>query len=151
MINWTIFILLWVSLFQFGHIPCIAHENTLPKAGNIDTTRLKVGWHIGLVYYTSNGEKATARGYIKAVGEDSITIGMGLWKEEVPYRNIVIMRAGPSEQDMISLIDLSHLEVLHGARVRVHSSNNKGTPPEFGTFVSIDADTLVLKSNKGWT
>ncbi len=57
------------------------------QAGEIDSSKVEVGSYAEVIYGT--GEKlSTARGYIQAVDAESLTIGRGLWKEQIAFERI---------------------------------------------------------------
>lgn len=53
----------------------------------IDSSKVEVGTYAEITYY--KGEKQeTARGYIKAVDSETLTVGRGLWKEQIAFEHI---------------------------------------------------------------
>ena len=56
-------------------------------SGEIDSSKVEVGAYVEVTYH--KGEKLeTVRGYIKAVDTETLTIGRGLWKEQIAFERI---------------------------------------------------------------
>ena len=113
----------WISpalvtalLVQVVYLPCSAQDAAMPVGDEIDRTRLKVGVHVW-VTYLKGGKKTTAEGKIKAVGKNALTVGRGLWKEDIKYQNIISLKTGPPPGDKIRLT--SRQSIPLGARIRV--------------------------------
>ena len=61
--------------------------STVLKDSEIDSSKVEVGTYAEITYY--KGEKLeTARGYIKAVDSETLTVGQGLWKEQIAFEHI---------------------------------------------------------------
>lgn len=57
------------------------------KDSEIDSSKVAVGAYVEVTYY--KGEKLeTVRGYIKAVDSEALTIGRGLWQEQIAFERI---------------------------------------------------------------
>ena len=57
------------------------------KDSEIDSSKVEVGTYAEITYY--KGEKLeTVRGYIKAVDSETLTVGRGLWKEQIAFEHI---------------------------------------------------------------
>ncbi len=74
-----------------GHVaaqsPPANLASTVLKDSEIDSSKVEVGTYAEITYY--KGEKLeTARGYIKAVDSETLTIGRGLWKEQIAFDRI---------------------------------------------------------------
>ena len=142
--KWISSILVAALLVQVGYVPCAAEEPVTPNAGEIERSKLKVGMYVEVVYYSKNRRKRTITGYIKAVEDDAVIIDRGfiidrgLWKERIAYRDIIDLTI--QEQKAL------RSKVVPGARIRIVSA---GSPPLTGVFRSMDADTLVMKSESG--
>ena len=81
------------------------------EAGEIDSSKVKVGVYAEVIYGTGERDQVsgkwkklnTAQGYIKAVDAESLTIGRGLWKEQIAFERIqkLIMAASGREIDRL--------------------------------------------------
>ena len=81
------------------------------QAGEIDSSKVKVGAYAEVVYGTGERDQVsgmwekldTVQGYIKAVDAESLTIGRGLWKEQIAFERIqkLIMAASGREIDRL--------------------------------------------------
>ena len=66
------------------------------QAGEIDSSKVKVGVYAEVIYGIGEQDQVsgkweklgTAQGYIKAVDQESLTIGRGLWKEQIAFKRI---------------------------------------------------------------
>ena len=66
------------------------------EAGEIDSSKVEVGAYAEVIYGTGERDQVsgewerldTARGYIKAVDRESLTIGRGFWKEQIVFERI---------------------------------------------------------------
>ena len=71
-------------------------------SGEIDSSKVEVGAYVEITYY--KGEKLeTVRGYIKAVDSETLTIGRGLWQEQIAFESIQKLIAAKSDRDIDSL------------------------------------------------
>ncbi|MYD61427.1 MAG: hypothetical protein F4W91_10330 [Gemmatimonadetes bacterium] len=65
----------------------------------IDSSKVEVGTYAEITYY--KGEKLeTVRGYIKAVDSEALTIGRGLWKEQIAFERIQTLIVGVSDRSI---------------------------------------------------
>ena len=81
------------------------------QAGEIDSSKVKLGAYAEVIYGTGERDQVsgkwkkldTAQGYIKAVDAESLTIGRGLWKEQIAFERIqkLIMAASGREIDRL--------------------------------------------------
>ncbi len=81
------------------------------EAGEIGSSKIKVGTYSEVIYgmgerdpVSGEWEKlGTAQGYIKAIDAESLTIGRGLWKEQIAFERIqkLIMAASGREIDRL--------------------------------------------------
>lgn len=81
------------------------------EAGEIDSNKVKVGVYAEVIYGMGEQDQVsgkweklgTAQGYIKAVDQESLTIGRGLWKEQIAFQRIqkLIMAASGREIDRL--------------------------------------------------
>ncbi len=72
------------------------------QASEIDSSKVKVGVYAEVTYWT--GEKlSTTRGYIQGIDSEGLTIGRGLWKEQIAFEHILklIMAASGREIDRL--------------------------------------------------
>ncbi|MCY3868961.1 MAG: hypothetical protein OXG87_05340 [Gemmatimonadetes bacterium] len=66
------------------------------KAGKIDSSNVEVGAYAEVIYGTGKRDQVsgkwekldTVEGYIKAVDQESLTIGRGFWKEQITFERI---------------------------------------------------------------
>ena len=56
-------------------------------SGEIDSSTVEVGAYVEITY-DKGGKLETVRGYIKAVDTETLTIGHGLWKEQIAFERI---------------------------------------------------------------
>ena len=137
--RWISSILVATFLIQVGYVPCAAEELVTPKGGEIERSKFKVGMYVEVTYCSEKGKKETAKGYIRAVEDDAIIIGRGLWKERIAYRDILSLR-DPRQKAV-------RAKVVPGARVRI-TAPSVADHRLVGTVVTLDADTLKLRSKK---
>jgi len=81
------------------------------EAGEIDSSQVKLGAYAEVIYGTGERDQVSgkwkkldsAQGYIKAVDAESLTIGRGLWKEQIAFKRIqkLIMAASNREMDRL--------------------------------------------------
>ncbi len=81
------------------------------QAGEIDSSKVKVGAYAEVIYGTGERDQVSgewkkleeAQGYIKTVDAKSLTIGRGLWKEQIAFERIqkLIMAASGREIDRL--------------------------------------------------
>ena len=81
------------------------------EAGEIDSSKVKVGAYAEVIYGTGERDQVsgkwekldTAQGYVKAVDAESLTIGRGLWKEQIAFERIqkLIMAESGREIDRL--------------------------------------------------
>lgn len=141
--RWVISILVAVLLIQIGYVPCSAQGVAALKGHDIDRSKLKVGAYIWVAYYSTKHRIETAKGYLKSVDDAALTLGSGLWKETIAYRDIIRLTMGPTVQDILRLE--AHSQIVPGARVRVRAPS-VAADQIVGTLVAVNADTFVLKA-----
>ena len=81
------------------------------EAGEIDSSQVKLGAYAEVIYGTGEQDQVsgkwekldTVEGYIKAVDAERLTIGRGLWKEQIAFERIqkLIMAASDREIDRL--------------------------------------------------
>ena len=81
------------------------------QAGEIDSSKVKVGAYAEVIYGKGEWDQIsrewkkldTARGYIQTVDAESLTIGRGLWKEQIAFERIqkLIMAESGREIDRL--------------------------------------------------
>ena len=81
------------------------------EAGEIDSSKVKVGVYAEVIYGTGERDQVsgrwkkldTAQGYIKAVDAESLTLGRGFWKKQIAFERIqkLIMAASGREIDRL--------------------------------------------------
>ena len=81
------------------------------QSGEIDSSKIKLGAYAEVIYGTGDRDQVsgewekldTVQGYIKAVDAESLTIGRGLWKEQIAFQRIqkLIMAASNREIDRL--------------------------------------------------
>lgn len=77
-------------------LPQILMAGVILEAGEIDSSKVKVGVYAEVIYgkdeldqVSGKWEKLdTVEGYIKAIDAESLTIGRGLWKEQIAFERI---------------------------------------------------------------
>ena len=150
-------ILVAVLLLQIGYVPCAAQEAVVLKGDEIDSTKLKVGMYVEVTYYSPRRRmpktrrygkvKLTARGYIKAVEDDALTIVReGAPRKRIKYRDIISIAVGYTEQDLIRLKAIQTMApgaVVPGARVRI-TAPSVSAEQFIGEVVRVSGDTLVV-------
>ncbi len=68
-------------------------------SGEIDSNKVTVGAYVEITY--AKGEKLdTVRGHIKAVAAETLTIGRGLWQEQVAFARIQTLIVGASDHSI---------------------------------------------------
>ncbi len=80
-------------------------------AGEIDSSKVEIGAYAEIIYgkgvrdpISGEWERLdTARGYIKAVDRESLTIGRGLWKEQIAFERIQKLTIAGSDHQMDQL------------------------------------------------
>ena len=78
------------------------------KAGEIDSGKVKVGAYAEVIYRIGERDQVsgkwekldTAQGYIKAIDRESLTIGRGLWKEQIAFERIQKLILAESDREM---------------------------------------------------
>lgn len=85
-------------------------------SGEIDSSTVEVGAYVEITYY--RGEKLeTVRGYIKGVDSETLTIGRGLWKEQIAFERIqkLIPKADAAQYtDKTSHVGKSDVDLYFG-------------------------------------
>ena len=71
-------------------------------SGEIDSSTVEVGAYVEITY-DKGGKLETVRGYIKAVDTETLTIGRGLWKEQVAFKRIQKLILAESDREIDSL------------------------------------------------
>ena len=85
-----------------GVIPTRDASVHVLTSGEIDSSKVEVGAYVEITYY--KGEKReTTRGYIKAVDSETLTIGRGLWQEQIAFERIQKLIAAKSDREIDSL------------------------------------------------
>ena len=77
-------------------MPEVSSAEMVLEAGEIDSSKVEVGAYVEVIYGTGERDQVsgkwerldTARGYIKAVDAESLTIGHGFWKEQIVLERI---------------------------------------------------------------
>ncbi len=92
-------------------LPQALRAGEVLQAGEIDSSKVKVGAYAEVIYGTGERDQVsgkwekldTVAGYIKAVDRESLTIGRGLWKEQIAFERIqkLIMAASGREIDRL--------------------------------------------------
>ena len=86
------------------------------QASEIDSSKVEVGAYVEVIYY--KGEKlSTASGYIKAIESKTLTIGRGLWKEQIVFERIqkLIAKADAAPDTVqTSHVDKSNVDLYFG-------------------------------------
>ena len=81
---------------QAGVVPKRDASAHVLTSGEIDSSKVEVGAYVEVTYY--KGEKLeTVRGYIKAVDSETLTIGRGLWQEQIAFERIQRLIVGASD------------------------------------------------------
>ncbi len=78
------------------------------QAGEIDSSKVEVGVYAEVIYGTGERDQVsgkwekldTAQGYIKAVDQGSLTIGRGLWKEQIAFERIQKLIFAESDREI---------------------------------------------------
>lgn len=74
----------------------VSAQSTLPPAdmasvvlkdSEIHSSKVEVGAYVEITYYKDE-KLETVRGYIKAVDSETLTVGRGLWKEQIAFERI---------------------------------------------------------------
>ena len=68
----------------------------------IDSSKVEVGTYAEITYYKAE-KLETVRGYIKAVDFETLTVGRGLWKEEIAFARIQKLILAESDREIDSL------------------------------------------------
>ena len=100
------------------------------EAGEIDSSKVEIGTYAEIIY--GKGERDpvsgrwkklnTARGYIKAVDRESLTIGRGLWKEQIAFEHIQKLILAESDREIDRL-----KETPDSLSVRKENGNSRMT------------------------
>ena len=78
------------------------------EAGEIDSSKVKVGAYAEVIYGKGEWDQVsgkwekldTAQGYVKAVDQESLTIGRGLWKEQIAFERIQKLILARSDREI---------------------------------------------------
>ncbi len=87
------------------------------EAGEIDSSKVKVGAYAEVIYGKGERDQVsgkwekldTAQGYIKAVDAESLTIGRGLWKEQIAFERIKKLILAESDREIDRLKETTDL------------------------------------------
>ena len=112
-----------------------AQKGVILKGDEIDYSKLHVGVFVEVTYYSEKDKKVTSKGYIKAVEDDVLIIGKGLWKERIEIRNIITLK----------IRDFDPLAFVPGARIRI-TAPSAADYQLVGTLTKLDGDSLMMKS-----
>ncbi len=86
------------------------------KDSEIDSSKIEVGTYAEITYY--EGVKLeTVRGYIKAVDSETLTVGRGLWKEQIAFERIqkLITKANAaSDTGQKGSVDKRNVDIYFG-------------------------------------
>ncbi len=105
------------------------------QAGEIDSSKVKVGAYAEVIYgkdelgqVSGKWEKLdSAQGYIKAVDAESLTIGRGLWKEQIAFERIQKLILAESDREMNRLKETTDtLSVIDNRRQGQQSTDVVG-------------------------
>lgn len=113
---------------------CLPHSliaGEVLQAGEIDSSKVEVGAYAEVISGTGEWDQVsgkwekldTVQGYIKAVDAESLTIGRGLWKEQIAFQRIqkLIMAASGREMDRLKETT-DTLSVIDNRRQEQHST-----------------------------
>ena len=101
------------------------------EAGEIDSSKVKVGVYAEVIYGTGERDQVsgkweklnTAQGYIKAVDAESLTIGRGLWKEQIAFERIQKLILAESGREIDRLKEATDtLSVIDNRQQEHHST-----------------------------
>ena len=95
------------------------------QAGEIDNSKVEVGAYAEVIYGT--GEKlSTARGYVRAVDAESLTIGRGFWKEQIAFERIQKLILAESDREIDRLQEATDtLSVIDNRRQGRNSTGGR--------------------------
>ena len=104
------------------------------KAGEIDSSKVKVGAYAEVIYGTGEQDQVsgkwekldTVQGYIKAVDAESLTIGHGFWKEQIAFECIQKLILAESDREIDRLKETSDtLSVIDNRRQGQNSTGGR--------------------------
>ena len=155
--KWISSILIAALLVQTGYLPCAAQEPVVLKGDEVDRSKLKAGMYIEVTYYAKKGEGKTAKGYVKSVEDDALTV-IYQRPTKVNYRDIITLVVGRSKRDIERLKKEIIEKVIQpgqkapllipGIKVRIKAPS-VADHRLVGTVVAMRADTLVMKPKTG--
>ena len=104
------------------------------QAGEIDSSKVKVGFYAEVIYGTGEQDQVsgkwekldTVEGYIKAVDAESLTIGRGLWKEQIAFERIQKLIMAESNREMDRLKETTDTLSVIDNRQQEHHSTGGG-------------------------
>ena len=79
-----------IAVVLFVSSPVLPESHIVPKE-KIPTQRLILGEEIYLVYANHKGKRDKAKGFIKSITDDSLTIGKGLWNDTIAFSDMIRM------------------------------------------------------------
>lgn len=104
------------------------------EAGEIDSSKVEVGAYAEVLYGTGERDLVsgewekldTAQGYIKAVDQESLTIGRGLWKEQIAFERIQKLILAESDREIDRLKKMTDtLSVIDNRRQEQNSTGGE--------------------------
>ncbi len=89
-------------------MPEVLPAEMVLEAGEIDSSKVEVGAYVEVIYGTGERDQVsrewkkldTARGYIKAVDRERLTIGRGLWQEQIAFEHIQKLILAESDREI---------------------------------------------------
>ena len=147
--RWIGSTLIVALLIPIGYLRGAAEDAVVLTGDEIEPGKLKVGSYVWVTHCALERDKQEkAKGYIKAVDDTSFVVGMGLWREKIVYRDVIVLVTGRSERH---LIDLQRAAlVAPGERIRVSvSSPSVAREHILGTLVVLRADSLAFRPQDG--
>ena len=142
-------------------LPEVLLAGVVLKAGEIDSSKVRVGAFAEVVYgkgardpVSGKWEKlGRARGYIKAVDAEHLTLGRGLWKERIAFARIERLIIAESSREMARL-----RKTTDTLSVRTDSRNVRiGRKFAFGAVTGIffivgghGVDKYIMGDEDGW-
>ena len=89
-------------------MPEVLPAEMVLEVGEIDSSKVEVGAYVEVIYGTGERDQVsrewkklnTARGYIKAVDAETLTIGRGFWKEQIAFERIQKLVLAESDREI---------------------------------------------------